>query len=81
MAFVEIRNLTKSFGDKMAKVNVLNGVEMSVEKGEICTILGQSGSGKSTLLNILGGLDAPRRKFRRGASLIIIYARLLYICA
>lgn len=59
MAFVEIRNLTKSFGDKMAKVNVLNGVEMSVEKGEICTILGQSGSGKSTLLNILGGLDAP----------------------
>ena len=59
MSFIEIRDLTKSFGEGLAKVNVLNGVNMTVEKGELCTVLGQSGSGKSTLLNILGGLDTP----------------------
>ena len=59
MSFVEIRDLTKSFGEGLAKVNVLNGVNMTVEKGELCTVLGQSGSGNSTLLNILGGLDTP----------------------
>ena len=58
MAYLDIGNLTKSFGEGTAKVSVLNGVDMSVEKGEICTVLGQSGSGKSTLLNVLGGLDS-----------------------
>lgn len=57
MAFLEITNLTKSFGEGTAKVSVLNGVSMSLEKGEMCTVLGQSGSGKSTLLNVVGGLD------------------------
>ena len=57
MAFLEITNLTKSFGEGTAKVRVLNGVSMSLEKGEMCTVLGQSGSGKSTLLNVVGGLD------------------------
>lgn len=57
MAFLEITNLTKSFGEGAAKVRVLNGVSMSLEKGEMCTVLGQSGSGKSTLLNVVGGLD------------------------
>lgn len=58
MAYLDIGNLTKSFGEGTAKVSVLNGVDMSVEKGEICTVLGQSGSGKSTLLNVVGGLDS-----------------------
>ena len=58
MPYLEIENLTKSFGKDTAKVNVLNGVSMSVNKGEMCTVLGQSGSGKSTLLNIIGGLDS-----------------------
>ncbi len=58
MPYLAIENLTKSFGKDTAKVNVLNGVNMSVNKGEMCTVLGQSGSGKSTLLNIIGGLDS-----------------------
>ncbi len=57
MAYLEVSKLEKSFGSGGAAVKVLNGAEMTVEKGEICTILGQSGSGKSTLLNLIGGLD------------------------
>ena len=49
--------MTKSFGEGSGKVKVLRGVAMTVEKGEMCTILGPSGSGKSTLLNVIGGLD------------------------
>lgn len=55
--YLEISELFKSFGSGNAKVNVLNGVNMSVQKGEICAVLGQSGSGKSTLLNVIGGLS------------------------
>ncbi len=57
MAYLNVSNLCKSFGEGFAKVNVLNGVNMSVGAGETCTILGPSGSGKSTLLNVVGGLD------------------------
>lgn len=57
MPYLAIENLTKSFGEGTAKVNVLNGVNMTVDQGEMCTVLGQSGSGKSTLLNV-GGLDS-----------------------
>lgn len=42
MAYLEIENLRKSFGEGAAKVNVLNGVCMSVQEGEMCTVLGQS---------------------------------------
>ena len=38
-------------------MEVLKGIQFSVEKGEICVLLGPSGSGKSTLLNIIGGID------------------------
>ena len=57
MAYLEVSDLKKSFGEGTGKVDVLNGINMSVEKGEMCTILGPSGSGKSTLLNVIGGLD------------------------
>lgn len=57
MSYLEISELRKSYGEGAGKVNVLNGVGMSVDKGEMCTVLGQSGSGKSTLLNVIGGLD------------------------
>lgn len=57
MAYLDVSDLRKSFGDGNAKVNVLNGISMEVDEGQMCAVLGQSGSGKSTLLNIIGGLD------------------------
>lgn len=55
--FLEMRGITKSFGSGDNKVNVLKGLDMDIEKGEFCVLLGPSGSGKSTLLNIIGGID------------------------
>ena len=57
--FLEIKDLKKSFGQGDSKVQVLRGINLGVEKGEICVLLGPSGSGKSTLLNIIGGIDSP----------------------
>ena len=57
MSFVEIKGLKKSYGEGEAKAFVLKGVDISIEKGELCVLLGPSGSGKSTLLNIIGGID------------------------
>ena len=54
---LEIKNLKKSFGTQANWTEVLKGIDFSVEKGEICVLLGPSGSGKSTLLNIIGGID------------------------
>ena len=56
---LEINDLKKSFGQGDSRVQVLRGIDLSVDKGEICVLLGPSGSGKSTLLNIIGGIDAP----------------------
>jgi len=56
--FLEIAGIKKSFGEGESRVDVLKGIDLSVEKGEICVLLGPSGSGKSTLLNIIGGIDA-----------------------
>ncbi len=55
--FLEIDNIRKSFGEGDNVVEVLRGIDLSVEKGEFCVLLGPSGSGKSTLLNIIGGID------------------------
>ncbi len=57
--FLEISDLKKSFGEGDSKVQVLKGIDLNVDKGEICVLLGPSGSGKSTLLNIIGGIDSP----------------------
>ena len=56
--FLEIRGIKKSFGTGDSRVNVLKGLDLNIEKGEFCVLLGPSGSGKSTLLNIIGGIDA-----------------------
>ena len=55
--FLEIKDLKKSFGTAENRTEVLKGIDFSVEKGQICVLLGPSGSGKSTLLNIIGGID------------------------
>ncbi|MGN0389182.1 MAG: ABC transporter ATP-binding protein [Wujia sp.] len=55
--FLEVNNIKKHFGEGESKVEVLKGIDLSIEKGEICVLLGPSGSGKSTLLNIIGGID------------------------
>ena len=55
--FLEIHELRKSFGAGENRTEVLKGLDFSVEKGEICVLLGPSGSGKSTLPTIIGGID------------------------
>lgn len=55
--FLEIKDIHKSYGEKENAVEVLKGISISIEKAQICVLLGPSGSGKSTLLNIIGGID------------------------
>ena len=55
--FIEINNIKKSYGTGDNKTEILKGINISIEKGEFCVLLGPSGSGKSTLLNIIGGID------------------------
>ena len=55
--FLQLNQIKKSFGKGDNRIEVLKGIDLSVEKGEFCMLLGPSGSGKSTLLNILGGID------------------------
>jgi ABC-type lipoprotein export system ATPase subunit len=56
---VRLRDVTKSYGNGAARTQVLRGVSIDIEAGELVALVGQSGSGKSTLLNIVGGLDQP----------------------
>ena len=53
MAFFEVKNIRKSFGS----TSVLNGVDLSLEKGQVMSIIGSSGSGKTTLLRCLNNLE------------------------
>jgi putative ABC transport system ATP-binding protein len=55
--FINIENLRKSYKSGDVVTDVLKGITMKLDKGEIGVILGPSGSGKSTLMNILGGID------------------------
>ncbi len=56
--FLELKNIRKSFGEGSSLIEVLRGIDLSVEKGQFVVLLGPSGSGKSTLLNIIGGIDS-----------------------
>lgn len=56
--FLEINDLKKSYGNDSNRMEVLKGISFSIERGEICVLLGPSGSGKSTLLNVIGGIDS-----------------------
>ena len=66
MAVLEVRELTKKYGQGESEVIALDHVSFSVERGEFVAIIGASGSGKSTLMNMIGGLDHPT-----GGSVII----------
>ncbi|ARC86162.1 ABC transporter family protein [Clostridium argentinense CDC 2741] len=59
MEILRIENLTKTYGEGDNKVEALNNINLSINKGEFVAIIGPSGSGKSTLLHLLGGLDRP----------------------
>ena len=57
---IDIRNLYKIYNEgKESEVRALDGVTLTIDRGEFVAIIGQSGSGKSTLMNILGCLDIP----------------------
>ena len=55
--YLVVNGLKKHYGDGEARVQVLDGITATVNKGEICVMLGPSGSGKSTFLNLIGGLE------------------------
>ncbi len=58
-SIIQCENLSYSYDDGNHQTCVINGLNLSVNKGESIAILGQSGSGKSTLLNLIGGMDQP----------------------
>ena len=59
---IELKNVYKIYGEGLeSEVRALDGVSLTIDKGEFVAIVGQSGSGKSTMMNVLGCLDIPTR--------------------
>ncbi|WP_026841540.1 ABC transporter ATP-binding protein [Citrifermentans bremense] len=58
-SLLEVKNLYKSYGEALAKVEVLKGIDLTVEPGDTIAMVGPSGAGKSTLLHIMGTIDRP----------------------
>jgi putative ABC transport system ATP-binding protein len=56
---IELRGVTKVYGEGAARVQALAGIDLSIGKGEFVSVMGPSGSGKSTLLNLVSALDTP----------------------
>jgi putative ABC transport system ATP-binding protein len=59
MSMVDVRDVTRTFGDGPTATPALRGVSFSVGDGQLVALRGRSGSGKTTLLNVVGGLDTP----------------------
>ncbi len=57
MAFIELKNIKKTYQMGEITINALSGVSFEIEEGELVVVLGPSGAGKTTVLNILGGMD------------------------
>ncbi len=57
MAYISLKGITKEYRMGEITIKALSGVDLDVEKGELCVVVGPSGAGKTTLLNILGGMD------------------------
>lgn len=57
--FLDVKNLSKTYGTNHKRVEALKNISFSVSQGEFLTIVGASGAGKSTLLHVLGALDHP----------------------
>jgi len=59
MSYLELRQVSKSYGSGASEVHALSGVVLAVERGSLVAVMGPSGSGKSTLLTIAGSLEEP----------------------
>ena len=71
MSFIEFESVYKKYQMGEVTINALDGISFSVEKGELCMVVGPSGAGKTTVLNMLGGIDAcDDGKIRVGGDLI-----------
>ena len=57
MAYIKLEDVVRVYSSGGGEVRALNGVNLEVEKGELCIIVGPSGAGKTTVLNLLGGMD------------------------
>ena len=60
-SLIHVRGLNKTYSRGGEDIQVLQGLNLDVDKGDFVAFMGPSGSGKTTLLNLLGGLDVPRR--------------------
>jgi len=61
MALLELRGISKGYGDKASTIQVVRDIDLDVHEGELLAIVGHSGAGKSTLLQIIAGLTRPDR--------------------